>query len=101
MRVAGPAGPSRRVPKGLKAGTHSYLNATLPSAMLDKVAALDDESQKLIESAVNRLGLSARAFNKVLRVARPVADLDGEELVRAGHRVRAALAAAALHTGWN
>jgi magnesium chelatase family protein len=36
-------------------------------------------------SRVNRLGLSARAFNKVLRVARTVADLDGDERVRASH----------------
>ncbi len=65
--------------------TRSYLNATLPSALLEKVAVLDDESKKLIEAAVNRLGLSARAFNKVLRVARTVADLDGDEQVRASH----------------
>jgi len=66
-------------------GVDGYLNATLPSAALEKVAAIDDESKKLIEAAVNRLGLSARAFNKVLRVARTLADLDGEERVRATH----------------
>jgi len=66
-------------------GMHGYLNALLPSAALEKVAALDDEGKKLIEAAVNRLGLSARAFNKVLRVARTVADLDGDERVRAAH----------------
>ena len=66
-------------------GLASYLNATLPSSALEKVAALDDESKKLLEGAVNRLGLSARAFNKVLRVGRTLADLDGEEHVRASH----------------
>jgi magnesium chelatase family protein len=39
----------------------------------------------LIEAAVEKLGLSARAFVKVLRVARTVADLEGEERVRAPH----------------
>ncbi len=62
-----------------------YLNASLPSADLEKVVGLDNESRSLIEAAVNRLGLSARAFNKVLRVARTIADLEGEERVRAAH----------------
>lgn len=61
------------------------LNAALPSAVLEKVAALDDDSRGLIESAVNRLGLSARAFNKVLRVARTVADLEASDSVRYEH----------------
>ena len=79
------AARDRQKARAKELGTRSYLNATLPSAALEKVATLDEESKKLIESAVNRLGLSARAFNKVLRVARTVADLDGEELVRAAH----------------
>jgi magnesium chelatase family protein len=64
---------------------HGYLNAALPAADLDKVVVLDSDSRRLIEAAVTRLGLSARAFTKVLRVARTVADLDGEETVRAAH----------------
>jgi magnesium chelatase family protein len=70
-------------------GIEGYLNATLPSAALETVATLDDESRKVIEAAVNRLGLSARAFGKVLRVARTVADLDGEERVRVPHVLEA------------
>jgi magnesium chelatase family protein len=75
----------RQQARAKQLGLESYLNAVLPSVALEKVAALDDESRKLIEGAVNKLGLSARAFNKVLRVARTVADLDGEERVRATH----------------
>jgi magnesium chelatase family protein len=75
----------RQQARAKQLGLESYLNAVLPSAALEKVAALDDESRKMIEAAVNKLGLSARAFNKVLRVARTVADLDGEERVRATH----------------
>jgi magnesium chelatase family protein len=76
---------ARQQARAQELGARNYLNATLPSASLEKVAALDDESRRLIEAAVNRLGLSARAFNKVLRVARTVADLDDEERVRAKH----------------
>jgi magnesium chelatase family protein len=61
------------------------LNAVLPGAELERIVKLDQESRRLIEGAVSRLGLSARAFNKVLRVARTIADLEGEQHVRAGH----------------
>ena len=61
------------------------LNALLSGAELSRVAALEPESQKLIEAAVNRLGLSARAFTKVLRVARTIADLEQAEAVRTAH----------------
>jgi magnesium chelatase family protein len=61
------------------------VNATLRGAELERVAALDREGRRLIEAAVEKLGLSARAFVKILRVARTVADLEGEERVRAPH----------------
>jgi magnesium chelatase family protein len=44
-----------------------------------------DTSQRLLEMATEKLGLSARAFVKVLRVARTIADLEGEARVRQPH----------------
>jgi len=64
---------------------HTSLNALLSGAELERVVSLAGESRKLIEAAINRLGLSARAFTKVLRVARTIADLEGEECVRTSH----------------
>jgi magnesium chelatase family protein len=61
------------------------LNALLSGAELERVVVLEPESRKLIEAAINRLGLSARAFSKVLRVARTIADLEHEERVRTPH----------------
>jgi magnesium chelatase family protein len=61
------------------------LNALLSGADLERVVTLESESQRLIEAAVSRLGLSARAFAKVLRVARTIADLELEAQVRAPH----------------
>jgi len=61
------------------------LNALLSGTDLERVVTLGGPSRKLIEAAVNRLGLSARAFTKVLRVARTIADLEGEEEVRTEH----------------
>jgi magnesium chelatase family protein len=75
----------RQRERAASAGLPVMLNATLPSSALEKLAALDDGSRGLIERAVTRLGLSARAFNKVLRVARTIADLEGSDSVRYGH----------------
>jgi magnesium chelatase family protein len=61
------------------------VNAALAGAELERVVVLDRDSRRLIEAAVSRLGLSARAFVKVLRVARTIADLESEERVRAPH----------------
>jgi magnesium chelatase family protein len=64
---------------------HGGLNSLLSGADLERVVSLETDSRKLIEAAVSRLGLSARAFSKVLRVARTIADLENEERVRTQH----------------
>ncbi|HYQ43549.1 MAG TPA: YifB family Mg chelatase-like AAA ATPase [Polyangiaceae bacterium] len=64
---------------------HHGSNALLSAAELERVVTLEGESRKLIEAAINRLGLSARAFSKVLRVARTIADLEQEQQVRTPH----------------
>jgi magnesium chelatase family protein len=46
---------------------------------------VDDESQKLIEMAIEKLGLSARAYTKVLKIARTIADIEGDEKIRSSH----------------
>jgi magnesium chelatase family protein len=62
-----------------------YCNAQLRPKLLKKYCALDDESKKLIELAMNKLGLSARAYNRILKVARTIADLDGQEKIQSAH----------------
>lgn len=58
-------------------------NARLVGIALDRVAVLDDESRSIVQQAMTELGLSARAYDKIRRVARTIADLDGAELIRA------------------
>jgi magnesium chelatase family protein len=60
-------------------------NSALSAAELDTVAELDSRARKLLESAVHQLSLSARAFVRVRRVARSIADLEGSDEVHAGH----------------
>ncbi len=58
-------------------------NARLVGGALDRVAVLDDESRSIVQQAMTELGLSARAYDKIRRVARTIADLDGAENIRA------------------
>jgi magnesium chelatase family protein len=71
--------------RAAKLGLSTHLNAALRGAELEGVAALDRAGRRLLEAALEKLGLSARAFTKVLRVARTIADLEDEERVRAPH----------------
>ncbi|MFM8699126.1 MAG: ATP-binding protein, partial [Phycisphaerales bacterium] len=61
------------------------LNAHLRGAALDAACALDGPSRALLGDAIGRLGLSARAYDKVRRVARTIADLAGSARVGAEH----------------
>lgn len=60
-------------------------NATLTPADLSRVAALDQAGLSLLRSSAESLGLSARAWGKVLRVARTLADLEGATAVGSPH----------------
>jgi magnesium chelatase family protein len=61
------------------------VNADLPPRVLRDVAAPDAEGEGLLRAAMERFGLSARGHDRVLRVARTLADLDASTGVRAGH----------------
>jgi magnesium chelatase family protein len=61
------------------------LNADLVGAALDDVATPDDEGRALLARVAERIGLSARGYHRILRVARTIADLAGEDDVRRPH----------------
>jgi magnesium chelatase family protein len=52
---------------------------------LKKFCSLDAPSQKLLEEAVERLGLSARSYHRILKIARTIADLDKRETLEVKH----------------
>jgi magnesium chelatase family protein len=60
-------------------------NARLKGATLRRHCALDDACRQILTAAVERLGLSARAHDRILRLARTIADLDGATALRAEH----------------
>lgn len=65
------------------------LNARMRTAHLEKYCPLDEECRQLIESLIERLGLSARAFSRMLRIARTIADLEGSETIKPAHLAEA------------
>src|SRR5262245_57238069 len=65
--------------------SRGFVNACLPTRLIRKLCQLDDAGERTFEMAVRRLGLSARAHDRVLKVARTVADLEGVGHVSAKH----------------
>jgi magnesium chelatase family protein len=62
-----------------------YCNAQMNSKLLRKYAVLDDASKNLIQNAMKKLNLSARAYDRILKLARTIADLDHKENIEMQH----------------
>jgi magnesium chelatase family protein len=62
-----------------------YCNSQMNSKAIAKFCELDSQCQTLIENAVHRLGLSARAYNRIQKIARTIADLDNDEKITPKH----------------
>ena len=60
-------------------------NSQLPPNLIDKYCVLGKKEQAMLKSAFDRLGLSARSYHKILKVARTIADLEGSEYITAKH----------------
>ncbi len=72
-----------------EAGSNVRVNADAEGALLERVAAPDKAGRDMLARAAERLGLSARAYHRLLRVARTIADLDGSDTLRAEHMAEA------------
>lgn len=60
-------------------------NARLTPALLHKYCVLDDKATMLLKTAFDNLGMSARAYDRILKVARTIADLDNKEIIELKH----------------
>lgn len=62
-----------------------FSNSNLTPKLIEKFCALDKESKNILETAFERLKLSARAYTRILKVARTIADLDGSSNIKSNH----------------
>ncbi|HEX2660275.1 MAG TPA: YifB family Mg chelatase-like AAA ATPase [Polyangia bacterium] len=74
-----------RARQAQRVGSDAATNARLSSSELNRHARLDEAGHRLLERAVERFGLSARAITRVRRVARTIADLAGATAVASSH----------------
>ena len=77
--------PARARQQSRASLTNVPTNARLAPRALRKVCALDTRSERLLKDAAERLGLTARAFDRILRVARTIADLEASDRVTFDH----------------
>ena len=78
-----------------------FYNAHVPARELRKLCALDDAGERTLEMAVRRMGLSARAHDRLLKVGRTIADLDGAANVSAKHLAEAVQYRSLDRNYWN
>ena len=67
------------------AGTEIHKNADMDTKALNRFCALDADCEALMHRAFDSMGLTARSYDRILRVARTIADLDGSECIGAAH----------------
>ena len=80
---------AREVQKQRFAGTEVSCNAYMTPAMIGQHCALDAAGEKLMQGAFDRLGLTGRSHDRILRMARTIADLEGAEAIEAPHLAEA------------
>ena len=77
-----------------------HANAQINSKQLRKICAINTEGTELLKTAMDKLGLSARAYDRILKVARTIADLDGSENIETNHLAEAIQYRSLDRDGW-
>jgi len=81
-----------------KHGLHS--NAMMPSQMVKEICQINQAGRTLLKTAMERLGLSARAYDRILKVSRTIADLAGTEEIKIEHLAEAIQYRSLDREGW-
>ena len=76
---------ARKIQQERYRGTDISCNARLTPDSIKKFCVLTDDASKYLELSFERLGMSARAYDRILKVARTIADLDGSEVINKNH----------------
>ena len=82
---------AREIQRARFAGTGIFCNAEMNSKQLEKYCVLDDTCKDLLENIIDRLGLSARAYTRIIKIARTIADLADAAQIQPAHLSEAAL----------
>jgi magnesium chelatase family protein len=80
---------ARRIQQERYKGFKIFSNAELSPSMIKKYCKLDDNCKEILKNAFDRLGLSARAHNRILKVARTIADMEESENIKTNHLLEA------------
>ena len=80
---------AREIQKRRFAGTDVSCNAYMTPSMVGRYCALDEAGDRLMKGAFDRLGLTGRSHDRILRMARTIADLEGAEDISAAHLAEA------------
>ncbi len=80
---------TRKIQQERYKGLNIYSNAELSHSMIKKYCKLDDKCKSILENAFEKLGLSARAHGKILKVARTIADMEESQYIKANHLLEA------------
>lgn len=78
----------------------TYCNAMMPSNMVKRICAIDDAGKTLLKAAMERIGLSARAYDRILKVSRTIADLADSETIKTEHLAEAIQYRSLDREGW-
>jgi len=76
---------ARKIQSDRFRGLKVHCNAQMTNRHIKRFCSIDDASQRLLEMAIDKLGLSARAYTRILKVGRTIADLEGEENISSAH----------------
>ncbi len=80
---------ARRIQTERYKGTGVTCNSRLTPALMKKYCVLSEDASKLLQASFDNLGMSARAYDRILKVSRTIADLDGSEKIEMQHIAQA------------
>ena len=87
--IRGRVNAARAIQHRRFAGTPTNSNARMSPEQLHRICVLDDDCAAIMEEAFESLGLTARSYDRILKVARTIADLDGAEQIESAHLAEA------------